>query len=68
MYRGCDDPKFVSPINVVPKKNSFRLITDLRHVNKHCSVPSCVYEGMDEVIKITNPGDKIITFDPRRHK
>lgn len=56
-------PEYISPIRTVPKKDSFRLVLDLSHLNSFCSVPSFVYEDIREVLNITRPTDKIITWD-----
>ena len=58
-----NNPYFVSPINVVPKKKGFRLVSDLRHLNKHISPPTFVYESIEDVIKITSVNDHIVTWD-----
>ena len=57
------NPSYVSPINVVPKKNGFRLVTDLRHLNKYITPPSFVYESIEDVLKITDVNDYIVTWD-----
>ena len=57
------EPCYVSPINVVPKKKGFRLVTDLRYLNEYISPPKFIYEGIEEVLKITKPNDLIITWD-----
>lgn len=60
----CSDiPQFVSPIKTVPKKKSFRLITDFRHLNSFCQAPKFVYESIDEVIQITEPSDQCVSWD-----
>lgn len=59
----CRNPRFVSPINVVPKKQGFRLVSDLRHLNKHISPPSFVYESIEDVLKITNVNEHMVTWD-----
>ena len=62
IYEVKQVPEYLSPINVVPKKIGFRFIIDLRKINNCCNVPKCSYEGLDDVIKITEPGDQFITF------
>ncbi|KAK3738770.1 hypothetical protein RRG08_035650 [Elysia crispata] len=47
-----EKPKCVSPISTVPKKDSFRLITDLRRMNAHCETRSCGYEDIKSVIDL----------------
>lgn len=54
---------YVSPINTVPKKDSFRLITDLRHLNGFLKPPKCAYEDIDDVIKTVQPSDHLVTLD-----
>ena len=51
--------KYVSAINVVPKKETFRLITDLTTINK----AKCTNEGVDEVLKTIEPTDNLVSFD-----
>ena len=58
-----NNPLFVSPINVVPKKKGFILVLDLRHLNSHIKPPSFVYETIDDVLKITEVNDHIVTWD-----
>ena len=58
-----ETPKYVSAINVVPKKETFRLITDLRTINKAIETPKCTYEGVDEVLKTIEPTDNLVSFD-----
>ncbi|XP_053404917.1 uncharacterized protein LOC128558753 [Mercenaria mercenaria] len=55
----CDVKPFcVSPINCVPKKNgTFRLITDLREVNKFSTPPKFKYEDIETVKKCILPSD-----------
>ena len=55
--------KYISPINVIPKRDSFRLVTDLRLLNKHCSAPKFRYEDLDDVIQTLLPTDLMVTFD-----
>lgn len=56
-------PQYVSPIQTVPKKDSFRLITDLRHLNQFCVPPKFVYEDIENVLEIVSPLDKLVTLD-----
>lgn len=61
----CDvNPLYISPIGCVPKKNrKFRLITDLRHLNKHCVVPKFRNEDILDAVKFIRPDDKFVTTD-----
>lgn len=57
-------PRCVSNINVVPKKNNkFRLITDLRKLNYHCTPPKFVYESIEQVLEIVDANDYLVTVD-----
>ena len=60
-----DDRKFISAINVVPKKgkNKFRLVTDLRVINDHSEKKTFRNESIDDVIVAVKPNDLLITFD-----
>jgi hypothetical protein len=57
-------PKCVSPINVVPKRhNKYRLIIDLRHLNKHCEAPRFVNEDIRTVKQLIKKNDYLATID-----
>ena len=56
-------PKCVSPIKTVPKKNSFRLVTDLRLLNSYCNPPKFAFEDIDSVIDVTDYCDCMVTWD-----
>ena len=57
-------PQCVSPITCVPKKNgTFRLVTDLRHLNSFSSPPKFKYEDINSVIKVTRPKDYMVSCD-----
>ena len=58
-----EKPRCVSPISTVPKKDSFRLITDLRRVNSFCDARSFIYEDIKMVIDLAQPSDNIVTCD-----
>ncbi len=59
-----EKPVCISPINCVPKKNNkFRLVTDLRFVNKYCVAKSFQNENIKTVLEIVKPHDKLITID-----
>ena len=58
-----EKPRCVSPISTVPKKDSFRLITDLRRVNSFCDARSFIYEDIKTVIDLAQPSDNIVTCD-----
>ncbi len=61
------NPKGVSPLSVVPKKNhSFRLILDLRHLNSFCNNHSVLYEDIKTVLDIVQPNDCLITSDIKK--
>ncbi len=57
-------PKCVSPISCVPKKTgSYRLITDLRNVNKYCHPPAFKYEDITTVIQTVKSNDYLVKID-----
>lgn len=57
-------PYCVSSISCVPKKGgSYRIITDLREVNKYCPCPHFRYEDINEVIENLRVNDNLITYD-----
>ena len=57
-------PHCVSPIKVVPKKNSkFRLICDLRYVNAHCAVQHFSSEGVSVLPEVMRNGELAVTVD-----
>ena len=57
-------PHCVSPIGCVPKKgNKFRLIIDLRAINKHVKCPYYKNEGIETVCDYIEVGDNLITLD-----
>ena len=60
-----EDCKFISAINVVPKKgkNTFRLVTDLRIINEYSEKKTFRNESIDDVIEVVQPNDLLITFD-----
>lgn len=62
--RTSSKPTCVSPISCVPKKNgSFRLVTDLRHINSYSHPPKVKYEDINTVIEVVKPKDNIVTTD-----
>ena len=57
-------PRCVSRVSTVPKKDgSFRLITDLRDINKYLENKTFIYEGIDTALEIVEPRDQLITLD-----
>jgi hypothetical protein len=57
-------PTCVVPLGCVPKKNNqYRLITDLRHVNKFCETPKFRYEDISLLHQVLRPGDYLVTID-----
>lgn len=58
---GCSD--YISPINVVPKRNSFRLVTDLRFINSYTKTRSFRNENIEDVLEAIKPSDNLVTFD-----
>lgn len=54
----------MSPLNVVPKSDgSYRLILDLRELNKLCKPKTFIYEDINTVIKVIEPKDNLVTID-----
>lgn len=60
-----DRPKVVSPVFVIPKKTpgKFRVIIDLRYVNRFQQVPSFRMGGFKDVAQLVRPGDWMTTTD-----
>lgn len=57
-------PVCISPIWCIPKKNgSFRLITDLRELNKYAPCPAFQYEDIRAVLQSIQPKDHLVTID-----
>ncbi len=57
-------PVCISPVWCVPKKNkTFRLIVDLRQLNKCCPCPPFQYEGITTVLQSVQPQDHLVTID-----
>ena len=48
---------------MVPKRKSFRLVTDLRTINQHSLVKTFRNENIDDVLEAVNPTDQLVTFD-----
>ena len=58
------DSSYISPISCVPKKNSdFRLIINLRHLNKHCCQSYHKIEDIRHVAEIIKPDDILTSID-----
>jgi hypothetical protein len=55
----------ISPIFVIPKKekNKWRVIVDLRHVNKSQKTPKFKHENLDNLGLIVRPGDFMVKGD-----
>ena len=59
-------PRCVSPLKVVSKKNGkFRLICDLRYVNKYCDIPRFSSEDVSILPQIMGTHDRAVTLDLR---
>ena len=57
-------PKFISPINVVPKKNNkYRLITNLKVLNGHIDRKTFRNEDIRTTIDLVKKEDKMISLD-----
>ena len=58
-------PHCVSRLSCVPKagEEQFRLILDLREVNKYSIPPKFVYEDIISVTNLCEPKDKLVTID-----
>ena len=65
----CQDrPFIVSPISTVPKKDgSYRLVTDLRLLNKLCTPTKFLYENINNVVNIVQPKDKLVTLEIKKN-
>ena len=66
--RCAEQPKYISAINVVPKKTKteFRLIVDLRQLNSVCEPPSFRHEDIRTVLEQVKPGDHLVTIDIKK--
>ena len=58
-------PKIVSPIFAIPKQEpgKWRVILDLRYVNKSQKVPRFRQEGLETLDSMINPGDYLVKGD-----
>ena len=57
-------PWCVSPLKCAPKKGgTYRLITDLRHLNASVSAPTFQNENINTVARVIQAGDSMATFD-----
>ena len=57
-------PYFVSPLNIAPKSDgTYRLILDLRELNKCCKPKTFIYEDINTVVNLIQPGDNLVTLD-----
>lgn len=57
-------PKCISPLGCVPKKGGkLRLITDMRRINSHVTVPKFQYEDIQTVTNMIQSDDQLITLD-----
>lgn len=60
-----DNPRCVSPVKCVPKKTTFRLVTDLRHLNDFCA--KCSFQNDDikffTFSKTIAPNDHLVSVD-----
>lgn len=63
--KATSKPKVVSPLNVVPKKTpgKYRLILDLRFLNKWLHIPRFKFEGLRNLADILRPGDHMVQVD-----
>lgn len=62
-YISKSNSDYISPINVIPKRKSFRLVTDLRFINQHTKTLSFSSENIDDVLEAVLPTDLLVTFD-----
>ena len=60
-------PDVVSPIGVVPKPHldKFRLVINMRYVNKHLAKQKKVFkfEGLADLADIAEKGDHLVSYD-----
>lgn len=59
----CEEPYCVSPITCVPKKQSYRLITDLRRFNSSCTKASFQNEDIQTFFDQLKPKDHLAKVD-----
>ena len=58
-------PTVVSPLGVVPKPRSdkFRLIVNMRYVNRHLAKRVFKFEGLSDLADIADKGDYAVSYD-----
>lgn len=57
-------PQFISPLSVAPKADGdYRLILDLRELNKYCKPKTFIHEDINTVINLIKPEDALVTLD-----
>ena len=60
------DPRFMSHTFLIPKKDGgWRLVVDLRHVNRHCSAWHTHYETLQTFLPQLQPGQHLVGWDIR---
>ena len=62
-YISVSNSKYISAINVVPKRKSFRLVTDLRVINSYTQSKTFRNENIDDVVEAVRSDDLLVTFD-----
>jgi hypothetical protein len=58
-------PTVVSPLGLVPKPHSekLRIIVNMRYVNKHLVKRVFKFEGLSEIVDMTNKEDYLLFYD-----
>ena len=63
-WEDATDESYVSPMFLVPKKDGgWRLVVDLRHVNKHCEEFKCAYETLKNLRHLAREEDYMFSWD-----
>ena len=60
-------PTMVITIGVVrkPCSHKFRLVIDMRHVNKHLAKKVSKFEGLSDLVVVAEKGDHSVSKDPK---
>jgi hypothetical protein len=60
-----EKPRVVSPFGMVPKRGTdkFRLIVNMRYVNKHLGSKVFKFEGLKDLADLAESGDYAMSYD-----
>jgi hypothetical protein len=64
-WKRSDNPRYVSRMLLVPKPecNQFRLLIDLRELNRYCSTFNMTCETLKHLRHLSRPGDYFVSLD-----